>query len=202
MAYGFRRILEPEVIGMVLSGFLIFSAGMAARTLVPSSGERPRWLRRLSAVVPLGLIVIVLASTLSQLPSSAQLDPEVPPIIGRLYDSIGAFNVWLWSGLPDPILAEVSTWLEPERLAWTLAMMLVAAFVLELAFPRLVGDQRAPFDAITESPGRMVRFLWLTTALTAICLVAVPTLLVLGQVFVHIRYSIDNWSVQGWPAPF
>jgi hypothetical protein len=59
-----------------------------------------------------------------------------------------------------------------------------------------------PFDLVAGSPGRLVRFIWLTAALTVVCLAAVPTLIVSGQVIVHIRCLISNWSTCGWPSPF
>ena len=88
---------------------------------------------------------------------------------------------------------QLRRWLEPERLAWILATTAVGLLVVELAVSRADRDQPAPFDAVAESPGRLARFLWLTLALTVVCLVAVPTLIVLGQVIVHIRFGIGNW---------
>jgi hypothetical protein len=38
--------------------------------------------------------------------------------------------------------------------------------------------------------------------LTTVCLVAVPTLMVLGQALAHIRYRINDWTTLGWPSPF
>ena len=48
----------------------------------------------------------------------------------------------------------------------------------------------------------MIRFLWLTAAVTAVCLVAMPTLIVLGQMIVHIGIHLDDWTAHGWPSPF
>ena len=55
---GFREILETESIAMVLGGFGVLAAGLAARALVPPpSHEAPRRLRRLSRLLPAGMIV-------------------------------------------------------------------------------------------------------------------------------------------------
>jgi hypothetical protein len=53
-----------------------------------------------------------------------------------------------------------------------------------------------------DSPARLARFNWLVASLTTACLVAVPTLMVLGQALVHINWRIDDWSTVGWPSPF
>ncbi len=199
---GFRLVLDREVLMIILAGFGLASVGLAARVLVPPSGDPPRWLRWLRAAVPIGLLAVVLVSAFDHLPSSTQLDPDLPPIVGRICDAIAAVTGRFWNLLPDSIVMVVSAGLDPERLAWMLSLMLVAAFLLELAFPRLFGDRAAPFDAIAKSPDRMRRCLWLTAGLTTICIVAMPILLVLGQVLVHIRFSIDRWTVDGWPSPF
>jgi hypothetical protein len=201
---GFRQILEPEIIAMVLAGFGVFAAGLAARTLVPPASDGgPRWRARLSAVaVPLVLLTIVLVSALRYLPSSTQLDPTVPALVGRICDLAREVPVWLESMVPDSGELDFAAWLDPERLAWMLAVTAVALLVLELAISGPAQDRPAPFDAVAESRGRLARFLWLTAALTAVCLVALPTLTVLGQAIVHIRFRIDNWMADGWPSPF
>jgi hypothetical protein len=104
--------------------------------------------------------------------------------------------------IPDSGQIIFAAWLDPERLAWTLATAAVALFIVELSVSRPGAEQPAPFDAIVETPGGLGRFIWLTAALTAVCLVALPTLAVLGQVIVHIRFWIDDWAVNGWPSPF
>jgi hypothetical protein len=201
---GIREVLQPEVIAIVLAGFSVFAAGLAARALMPSTAtEGPRWAARLlAAAVPLGLLALVLVSALQCLPASTQLDPAVPSIIGRVCDLLREVPAWIWSLIPDSGQISFAAWLDPERLAWTLATAAVGLFILELSVSRTGGEQPAPFDAIAETPGGLGRFIWLTAALTAVCLVALPTLAVLGQVIVHIRWRIDDWAVNGWPSPF
>ena len=200
---GFRQVLETESIAMVLCAFSVFAAGLSARALVPVLGqEPPSWLRRLSGLVPAGMIVIFLLSAMQTLPSSTQLDPDLPAIVGRVCDLIRDLLAWFWSLFPDSVETDLSYWLKPGPLAWTLSMTILASFILELSGSRMAGCQPAPFDAVAGSPARLVRFFWLVAALTTVCLVAMPTLLVLGQALAHIRYRIADWSTLDWPSPF
>jgi hypothetical protein len=201
---GIREVLEPEIIAIVIAGFAIFAAGLAARALTPSTvTEGPRWTSRLlAAAVPCGLLALILVSALQCLPPSTQLDPAVPSIVGRVCDLVREVLGWILSLIPDSGQINFAAWLDPERLAWTLATAAVALFIVELSVSRPSGDQPAPFDTVAETTGGMGRFFWLTAALTAVCLVALPTLAVLGQVIVHIRFWIDDWAVNGWPSPF
>ena len=103
---------------------------------------------------------------------------------------------------PDLSESDLSAWLSPRQLAWPLSTTILALFLIELSGSRMEGSQPAPFDAVAESSARLARFFWLVAALTTVCLVAVPTLMVLGQALAHIRYRIDDWSTLGWPSPF
>ena len=200
---GFRELLDTESIAMVLGGFGVLAAGLAARALVPPpSHEAPRRLRRLSRLLAAGMIVIILLSAMQAVPSSMQIDPAVPAIVGRVCDFIRDLSDWLVRMLPDSIETDLSAWLSPRRLAWPLLTTILALFLIELSGSRAGGSQPAPFDAVAESPVRLARFFWLVASLTTVCLVAVPTLMVLGQALAHIRYRIGDWSTLGWPSPF
>ena len=103
---------------------------------------------------------------------------------------------------PDSVETDLSAWLSPRRLAWPLSTTILALFLIELSGSRTAGSQPAPFDAVAESPARLARFFWLVASLTTVCLVAMPTLMVLGQALAHIRYRINDWTTLGWPSPF
>ncbi len=199
---GFCHVLDPEAIAIMLIGFGTFAAGLAARSVVPRPPwEKPRWLRRLSNVLPLGMMVIVVASALKCLPSSRALDPETPAIFVRLLDGVEAAGLWFWGLFPDPLGDDILAWLSLERLLWILPMAGLAFFLIELAL-RPPAFRTPLFDQVASSPGRLVRFAWLTLGLTVVCLAALPTLIVLGQVILHIRLGISTWTVHGWPSPF
>src|SRR5262249_48695468 len=148
-----------------------------------------------AVAVPLVLLTIVLVSALRYMPSSTQLDPTVPAIVGRICDLAREVPAWLDGLIPDSIGIGLGAWLDPKRLTWMLATTAMAIVVLELAISGPAQDRPAPFDTVAESRVRLARFLWLTAALTAVCLVALPTLTVLGQAIVHIRIRMDNWSL-------
>ncbi len=199
---GFRHVLDPEGMLIMLIGFGTFAAGLAARAVVPRPPcERSPWSRRLSNVLLLGMMVILVSSALRCLPSSQAIDTQLPPIFARLLEGVEAAGVWFLGLFPYSLGDGILAWLSPERLLWILPMAGLALFLIELAL-RPPAFRTPPFDQVAGSPGRLVRFIWLTVALTVVCLAAVPTLIVLGQVILHIRLGISTWTVRGWPSPF
>jgi hypothetical protein len=148
------------------------------------------------------MIVIILLSAMQAVPSSTQIDPNLPAIVGQVCDLIRDLPACLWSMFPDSGEMDLSAWLKPGRLAWTLSTAVLALFLVELSGSRMEGSQPAPFDAVAGPPARLGRFFWLVASLTSVCFVAVPTLMVLGQALVQTRFRIDDWSTLGWPSPF
>src|SRR5262249_19169671 len=141
---GFRDILDTESIAMMLGGFGVLAAGLAARALVPPpSHEAPR---RLSRLLAAGMIVIILLSAMQAVPSSMQIDPAAPAIVGQVCDFIRDLSDWLFSMFPDSIESDLSAWLSPRRLAWPLLTTILALFLIELSGSRTGGSQPAPFD--------------------------------------------------------
>ena len=198
-AEGFRQVLGPEDIVMVLAGFGTLSAGLAARTVVPRPvWEKPRWLRWLSTVLVVAMMGIVAASALKCLPSSMAIEPEMQPIFARLLDEVEVAGLWFWGLFPYAV----------GDGALNLARTGTAALDPADGGPGLFRGRagtpsvQPPFDLVASSPGRLVRFAWLTLGLTVVCLAALPTLIVLGQVILHIRLCISTWMVSGWPSPF
>ena len=126
----------------------------------------------------------------------------MPAIVGRVCDFIQDLLPWLFDVLPESGETNLSAWLRPDRLVWTLSTTILDLFLIELSGSPMVGSQPAPFDALAESPARLAGFFWLVTSLTTTCLVAMPTLMVLGQALIHIRWRIDDWSTLGWRSPF
>ena len=163
---GFRHVLDTESVAMVIGGFGVLAAGLAARALVPPpSDEAPRRLRRLSRLLPAGMIAIILLSAMQAMPSAAQIDPDLPSIVGRVCDLIRDVPAWLCRLFPDSIEMELSAWLSPGRLVWALSTTILALFLIELSGSRMEGSQPVPFDSMAESPARLARFLWLVVVL-------------------------------------
>ena len=188
---GFHQVVDPEVVVTTLVGFGILAAGLSARAVVPRpTGERPRWLRRLAYVLPLGMLGIGLLYLLADLPIGAETDQELPPIVGRLLTRAGEGVQSFWDLLPDDVVAFLHSWLGLDGLLFFLTAAALVFFLTELAF-RPTAVMTVPFDQVAGEPGRLVRFIWLTTALTVVCLAAIPTLIVMGQVILHIRLWIS-----------
>jgi hypothetical protein len=155
LAEGFRHVLETESIAMVLGGFGVLAAGLAARALVPPpSHEAPRSLRRLSRLLRAGMIVIILLWAMQAVPSSTQIDPYLPAIVGWVCDLIRYLPTWLCRMFPDLSESDLSAWLRPDRLAWTLSTSILALFLIELSGSPMVGSQPTPFGAVAGSPAR------------------------------------------------
>jgi hypothetical protein len=57
----------------------------------------------------------------------------------------------------------------------------------------------APFDAVCGSARSAIEVAWLTIALTLVCVVALPILLVLGQFVVNAQVNFEDWLKTGWP---
>ena len=150
---GFREILDTESIAMVLGGFGVLAAGLAARRACRHRATRRRAGSAGShASSRAGMIVIILLSAMQAVPSSMQIDPAVPAIVGRVCDFIRDLSDWLFSMFPDSIETDLSAWLSPRRLAWPLLTTILALFLIELSGSRTGGSQPAPFDAVAESP--------------------------------------------------
>lgn len=198
---GFAQILGPDVVMLVLAGFGVLSAGIAARAVVPraeAASTRRSWRAR---AFPLGLLGVVGLSAIASLPSSSVLAPGVPPLVGRVLDLVGEANLRIWDMLPDPLVIQIRPLLSARGLAYILPLWLLILLLATLA--RGPSSQRViPLDRVCETPRLLPRFAWLTVALTVVCLAAIPTLMLVGQALVHVRLSISTWMGAGWPAVF
>jgi hypothetical protein len=111
-------------------------------------------------------------------------------------ETLSIAHWWLKAHMPDPIVEALTPWLNVEPLAWTLALACLAVLMLELALEP--AGAAVPFDSITESPRLALRAAWLALALTVVCLVALPTFLISGQVLLHIRVNAEDLAGSGW----
>ena len=187
IADGFRAELGPIEVSMLIGGFGLFAAGMAARSMVGLPvRERPQWLVRLSVLLRLSILGSYCSPRSKNLPSSTQLEPGLPPLVGRVLDGLGGINVRLWGWVPDPIKEDVQQWFAPDQLIWILTLLGLTMLVIEVVLMSNT-QQTSPFDAVAESPAQAVRFLWLTVGLTVVCLAAVPIFIVGGQTLLHLQ---------------
>jgi hypothetical protein len=197
---GFTHVLVPDVVFTVIVGFFAFALGLAARSVVHQAvRQKPRWLVRLWAVLQPGVLGLVVVSALTCLPTSAQFEPGVPSQIRRVIDRIQHVQGWLWSLVPEWIVLDLQPWLAPERLVWILTIFALLSLVCELALRLTSWSDDALFDRAFESPLQAVQIAWLASALTVLCLVALPTLMIGGLVILHIRLNAADWTMNGLP---
>ena len=93
-------------------------------------------------------------------------------------DRLAQIFDWLLPGVPGDPALPIGLWL--PVLIWT------ALKTLELCGPQ-VPDRTASFDAVFAERGKTVRFLALWTALTTLCLCALPTLFVAAMAVYQFR---------------
>jgi hypothetical protein len=141
----------------------------------------------------LGFIAFVV---LGHLPSSIAMGSGAPRTFVVSMETLSNAHWWLKAHMPDPIVEALTPWLNVEPLAWTLALACLAVLMLELALEP--AGAAAPFDSIAESPRLALRAAWLALALTVVCLVALPTFLISGQVLLHIRVNAEDLAGSGW----
>jgi hypothetical protein len=198
-AQGFVEILRPDVLFLIVGGFGLFALGMAARAVVAQQAtEKPAWLRWFSAFFRYGLLVAIWLSAMKNLPLSSQLTPALPTSVGQVIDTICRGQAWIWGLFPYPILAVLNYCLESDQLQWILAAIFVGIVALELTIIKRT-NLVAPFDAVGGSARSAIEVAWLTIALTLVCVVALPILVVLGQFVVNAQVNFEDWLKTGWP---
>jgi hypothetical protein len=199
LAQGFAQILTPDVLSATVGGFGLFALGLAARAVTPRQATgRPAWVRWLSTFIRNGLLLVCWLSAVKELPLSSQLPPAIPTWIGRMIDMIGRAHVWVWSFLPYQVAMILNYCMDSVRLPWILTAIFVSVVVFELTI-RKPAMHAAPFDAVFNSARWATEVAWLTVALALVCVVALPILIVLGQLIVHVQLNLEDWVKLGWP---
>ena len=186
MALGGRELMA------IVAGFGILSFGLAARAVtigaVPPAGRGGRLrARALGALRPLALSLALL-SLLPYLRTALMNLAAADDLGGwnRLLDALAATEIWVLAHMP--LASVVWPYLDPERLLWEVALIWLAAQVaLLIAVPD--ATRPAPFDALPASRAAVAWALWLTAALTAVCLVAMPAFSLAGLALFHCRLN-------------
>jgi hypothetical protein len=199
---GLREMVGPAVAFTMFCGFGLFAAGLAARAVAGRPArEGPRRLFGPSALFRLAVFGLLCLSALKYLPASSQFVDGVPPVIGRVIDGVQQGHNWLWSLAPEPVTMMAQQCLEPEVVVWSLFMLGLVLLIGELAI-RPASWNDVPFDVLAGSPARALQFLWLSMALTTVCLVAVPVFLVASQALAYIQLRAEDWMTGGWHSVF
>jgi hypothetical protein len=87
---------------------------------------------------------------------------------------------------------------EYENLQWIVGATFVSIVVLELTITKTT-TRAAPFEAVFGSARSAIEVAWLTVALTVVCVVALPILVVLGQAVMSVQLNLEDWLKIGWP---
>jgi hypothetical protein len=196
---GFVEVISPRILLLTVAGFGLFALGLAARAVAPGQPiDKPAWLCWLAALCRYGLLLVFWLSAMKHLPASSAIARATPSIVGRVIDVVGSCQAWAWGLLPYPVVVALNYCLEFEQLQWVLAAIFVSVVVIELTTTK-TSTLAAPFDAIFGSVRSTLHVAWLASALTLVCLVALPTLVVAGQLVVHVQLNLEDWLKMGWP---
>ncbi|HEV3122815.1 MAG TPA: hypothetical protein VGY53_12965 [Isosphaeraceae bacterium] len=188
LAAGLSAIIGPEEVGALAMGFGGLGAGIAARAVMgppDDSQEVPAALRaaawpwlagtlgralRIGLVVALGLVWLLHENN-----PPRDLDVVPTALAVRLMPLVYFLNEHVF----DPALLWHILDLEVLCLLLGLGWLLLQLALL------MVRGRVAPFDRVLERPASIMRWCAFTTAFTALCLAALPTLFVGGVVAYH-----------------
>jgi hypothetical protein len=198
LAEGFQLIVGRTEVAMIVCGFGLFAAGLAARTLFPRpAGQSPLGFRVVSSgirwtILGVGILcVMVNASGSPAFGGSTRggiriLSLILTPIAQRLRLE------------PEEFVDDVTRVLAPTYVLWAVIGMGMILLLCELAI-RPATAVVAPFDRLASEPAIAPRFIWLVTALVVVCLAALPTILVAGLTLVHLRVFAGAPWLNGLP---
>ncbi len=198
LAEGFRSILGRTELGMIVCGFGLSAAGMAARSLFPRPAEeRPIWLARVAAGIRWTILGIAILWFLINASSSAPPDPGMPRVVGLVY-VISQWIARMWDVFSAAFVTDLFSVFTVNNVLWITLGLGMVMLLFELAIrPAAAGG--APFDKLATQPAIAWRFLWLVIGLVVVCVAALPTLFVAGQALLHARlFAGDLWA-NGWP---
>jgi hypothetical protein len=199
MAQGFGHVLEPSAVRVIGIGFALFAMGLAARSLDHRpTWERPRWVTELLVLGRYAVPILMLISALFCIPSASELEPYAHPVLTEVVGNAEQGIMWVCERIPLNLTIAVKACLDPANLVWAIVSAAVVFLVAELAV-RPPSARTAPFDRALATGDGLLRFLWLGGALLSLCIVALPVLLIAGQVIYHLKLNATDMAQQLWP---
>ena len=183
---GMEWMLEPIDVVMILGGFGLLGAGLAARAVapnLPASTEAQRLLRALRFAVVLSVLAAALLTSLSQAVLFAAKS-FTGDFVGMMTTAEDAVRDRF------PLLATIAPYLSPQPVAWAMSLTWLAVMVAGASLTK-PGSQVAPMDGIGGTWSRLAWFLWCAAGLAVLCVVAVPAL-ALGGIM------LENLHCRGW----
>ena len=119
-AIGFHDVLGPLEAGMIVSGFSLFGAGMAARAIAGTPEPQPTpWIGRLRSLYGLSILGLILFAAVNILPDSSKLEPYAPPFVTSTVALIKEGMARFWEQFPDSFTSSALSLLAIENLLWT-----------------------------------------------------------------------------------
>jgi hypothetical protein len=190
LARGLANVVQvPEALAIV-AGFSVFSAGLAARALLPqpTGGEangrhlgRMRWV--LGTLFGLGALVAGALLIMQHL-ASAPIYHDAQGTFARIVNTAKDVQTYLTNQNAIPAVV----W-RLLRLDFLVAAGCLSWVAWEAA--RLLCTRPSPsissLDAVASRPGLFLRFLCSWLGLTVVCLMALPVFFIAGLVLFHIR---------------
>jgi hypothetical protein len=197
-AEGFRQVLNPAGAGMIVCGFGLFGAGMAARAIAGVPERQPsRRVSWLSALYRLAILGAIVFAVLNVLPDSSVVEPYAPSFVTSAVALIKGSVTLFWEAFPDWCTPSELGMFAIENLLWISLILAIVCFVVEVLIRDNVGVT-SPFDRLAESRQGAWRFTWLVLGFVVVCLAALPTLIVAGQVVLHLRMYGGDLMTRGW----
>jgi hypothetical protein len=198
LAEGLKQILSPAIVGMIVCGFGLFGAGMAARSVCPrQSGEKPHWMVRFSTIIRGIVLVLAVLWFLINAPGAPTLDPDIPRVFGLVNMVLSTISR-MWGLFPDAFVAGLFSAFTLANVLWITIGLGLLLLLVELAI-RPAGTVDAPFDRLVLDRAIAGRFAWLVAGLVVVALAALPTFFVAGMALLHLRMFGGTFWVYGWP---
>ena len=188
LAEGLGSMIGPAECVMVLTALASLGAGIAARGILPSSSDdapAPRRWRRIARAIGRTSAVVVLLAFAALAVHAAAFESK-PQFWYRLtFDELKEWTLVSWRWHVHQWFLTIVVF--PHYLCATLGFYWLVGAALGALLRK--GGPPAPFDAVWNDRATARRFLGYWTALTVLCISAIPVFFVGGLVVMNAAFS-------------